>query len=129
MRPKPLVLSCAMVLPLLSLGPLPARAQKPTPEQQIILDSDWDMEIHSVGPTQRAGIRIRGGAILPGDTRLTNVVGTAAFTAPGQLSLSFLNHPKIAPGEATVVKVQNGVWAGPLVQPGLERRLVLKRRR
>lgn len=118
-----LILSSAMVL--LLNAPL-AEAQKPSPAEQILRNSDWSFVLQG---GQGGGIRIRNGTIYPGNTSLNNAVGEAAFVGPDRLNLRFYNHPKISNGEATVIKIGAGQWAGPLVQPGLERRIVLKRER
>lgn len=121
------VLSTTALLCLLNAGV--ANAQKLTPQEKLIQESDWRLEIDAAGATQEAGIRIRNGALYPASKKLNNIVGEAAFLAPEKLHLTFVNHPKISQGEVILTKAANGLWAGILVQPGMERRIVMKRTR
>lgn len=125
MRGQPSLVVAASLALWLSV-PSAARAQKESPAQAILRESNWTM---TIAGAQHGALRIRNGTIYPGDTRLNQPVGEANFTPTGELSLRFLRHPKIAAGEALVAKVANGEWAGTLVQPAVERPLVLHRKR
>jgi hypothetical protein len=112
----------AMSLAVCFISAFQLKAAEKSAAEKILENSTWSFVIDGM---QKGGMRIVDGQIYPGSVKLNNVAGEASFTETGELSLKFVNHPKITAGESLVTKVAKGEWSGTLVQPSGERLLEL----